>query len=473
MNEQNVIAWHRRHPWLAGLELETEARQAREEGRRLTPSLEREFDRLLAVPGQEGSWHGGPGGKRGLDWMAEAGRLMDRVLRCGQDPAFGYEEPSDLRGIRKARPRAPRLPAWTASRRAFGTQLHGGLLGRICGCLLGKPVEGWRQAEIQALAAATGNWPLTDYLRAPAAREARRIPRTFRNAKSPVLRGNIQGMREDDDTNYTVLGFEVLRRFGSEFSPADVAALWLGLLPIGKVCTAERAAYRNLVDGIIPPESALRRNPYREWIGAQIRADFFGYANPGQPARAAEWAWRDACISHVKNGIYGEMWVAAMLAAAYVESDWVKVIRAGLAQIPARCRLRAAVEGIVTDHGKGVSWEAAVAGVQARWDETHHHDWCHTISNAEVVAIGMLYGEDDYTRTIGCAVGAGFDTDCNGATCGSLWGVRHGVKALPAIWTEPIADTLRTGVDGYAEVRVCDLARRMADWAWKHGAAPS
>ena len=98
---------------------------------------------------------------------------------------------------------------------------------------------------------------------------------------------------------------ELIRKYGRDFTPYDVSRMWLDSQPKNAYCTAERVAFINFVKGFTPPASAVHKNPYREWIGAQIRADYFGYINPGRPEAAAEMAWRDACVSHVKNGIYG------------------------------------------------------------------------------------------------------------------------------------------------------------------------
>jgi hypothetical protein len=335
--------------------------------------------------------------------------------------------------------------------------------------MLGKPVESWDRASIQASAEITGNWPLTDYWRQLTPEESTRLDPKYRRfgGWNALFKEGMDGMVEDDDINYTTIGFAIIKQHGKDFTPLDVAAYWCGNVPILHTCTAERVAYRNFVGNVLPPDSATRRNPYREWIGAQIRADYFGYANPGNPERAAEWAWRDACISHVRNGIYGEMWVAAMLAAAYVETDWNTVIYAGLAQVPTNCRLRADIEKVIALHADGAAYETVVDAIHAQWEETHHHDWCHTNSNAQIVALGLLYGEDDYGKTIASAVMPGFDTDCNGATCGSLWGVKHGVSALPEKWTTPMNDIVRTGVHGYHHVAISQLAEDMLTMAKK------
>ncbi|MCC5839671.1 MAG: ADP-ribosylglycohydrolase family protein [Opitutales bacterium] len=470
--DDEVIQWINRHVWTDGAELATEWRQAREEGRDLT-SVDSDFARLLAVPAPDDSWHQHLGGERNLRWWAEAVALVDRVQTLPLRKDFCFVEPDDLAAIRKERPPEINRPSWSGNRDLFEEKLHGGLLGRICGCMLGKPVESWTRKSIEVTARLTGNWPLSDYLRMPTEEEQKKIAAEnpshyFRKPSPGVLRGTIDGMVIDDDINYTALGFVLVDQFGPDFTRQDVATAWCGYLPILHTCTAERVAYRNFVNNVLPPLSATYRNPYREWIGAQIRADYFGYANPGNPERAAEWAWRDASISHTRNGIYGEMWVAAMLAAAYVETDWPTIIEAGLAQIPARCRLASDIREILAARRGGQSWTAVINHIHTRWQETSHHDWCHTNSNAQVVVAALLYGNDQYGETISKAVMAGFDTDCNGATCGSLWGVVHGLTALPEQWTSPMNDIVRTGVTKYPRTSISHLAGKMAETAWKN-----
>lgn len=461
----DFATWANRQLWLYGCDLDTEWRQAGEEGRDLR-AVAAEFRKLRATEPTADYHEKLIGGRRDLRWFERARALIERVQTLPQRRDYAYVEPDDLSGIRAARGRGPVVPRWRGSKAAFADRARGGFLGRVAGCMLGKPFEGVDRASIRMYAEETGNWPLRTYQRQPTAAELRRIlkRKPIRPVRSWQLAFYIDldnGFPSDDDINYTVLGMEVMRRHGVNFTPLDLASLWIQQLPILATCTAERAAYRNFIEGWLPPRSAARLNPYREWIGAQIRADFFGYAAPGNPVRAAEWAWRDASVSHVKNGIYGEMWVAAMLAAAYVLKDWPAIIRAGLAQVPRRSRLYAGIEQVLALHAAGVPQEEVVDGIHREWNELTTHGWCHTIANAQIVAASLLFGGDDFTTTIAHAVAAGFDTDCNGATCGSLWGVRHGATALPKRWLTPLRNKLKTNLAAYPELPLDEMADRI------------
>ncbi|HUU59134.1 MAG TPA: ADP-ribosylglycohydrolase family protein, partial [Phycisphaerae bacterium] len=103
-------------------------------------------------------------------------------------------------------------------------------------------------------------------------------------------------------------------------------------------------------------------------------------------------------------------------------------------------------------------YDRAVENIHERWDENQGHHWCHTISNAMIVATGLLYGELDYARSICRAVQPCFDTDCNGATVGSIVGAVLGAEALPEQWTAPVNDTLLTSLAGYNRVRISEMA---------------
>ncbi|KIL40691.1 crystallin [Gordoniibacillus kamchatkensis] len=344
-------------------------------------------------------------------------------------------------------------------------KIYGAWLGRSAGCLLGQPVEGWKRERLTRFLKDTNNYPLHAYMSSD-------VPQHILDKYQIKNRGQVYGssyinwinnvkhMIEDDDMNYTIIGLAILEKYGFDFSPNDVAESWLMNLPLLHVCTAERVAYKNLVNLIEPPLSASHRNVYREWIGAQIRADLFGYANPGNTEKAAEMAWRDASISHIKNGIYGEMWVAAMLAAAAVQDDVEQVILAGLAEIPEKSRLARDVQRVIEWKKEGISWEEASNRIHEQYDENKPHHWCHTISNAMIVALGLLFGDRDFEKSISIAVTCAFDTDCNGATVGSILGMMHGAKALPEKWIAPLNDLIKSGVDGFGLVNISELAER-------------
>ena len=266
-------------------------------------------------------------------------------------------------------------------------------------------------------------------------------------------------MPVDDDTNYMIMYQEIIRQYGKNFTPNDVAHAWLNYQNRDSYYTAERVAFCNFIKGYMPPHSAVYKNPYREWIGAQIRGDYFGYINPGNPELAAEMAWRDASISHVKNGIYGEMFVAAMIATAAHTNNIEDIILSGLAQIPHTSRLYECIMCVVNNYKNGLSQQDAFRLIHNKFDEHEEHGWCHTNSNAMIVVTALLYGKGDYGKSICMAVETGFDTDCNAATVGSIFGMANGMESIPEYWTKPLNDTLHTSLFGFDTVKISDRVK--------------
>lgn len=403
-----------------------------------------------------------------------AARVFDEMAKLPIRSGFSYFEPSELEEIKKERvePVNKLLPGNVSriQEDKLYDRVYGAWLGRCAGCLLGQPIEGWARERIVGLLKDTGNYPVNRYISSDLPEEMRsKYKIADIDVNKPYGReftswiNNVKHAPADDDTNYMTVAMKVVEENGLDFTPYDVAETWLRGLPILHTCTAERVAYKNIVNGIAPPFSASWRNPYREWIGAQIRGDFFGYITPGDPELGAELAWRDASVSHVKNGIYGEMAVAAMLSAAFAEDDIEAVIRAGISQIPARSRLYEAILNVLDWKKENITWEDAIDRIHCRYNQANPHDWCHTVSNAMIVCISLLFGEKDFEKSIGVAVSAGFDTDCNGATVGSILGLMLGARALPPKWINPLNDRLKSTVDGFGLVRISDMAKRTVD----------
>ncbi|MEU6572429.1 ADP-ribosylglycohydrolase family protein [Streptomyces sp. NPDC046805] len=340
---------------------------------------------------------------------------------------------------------------------ALADRILGGWLGRIAGNMLGKPVEQgdlWTRDRIDRYLRKASALPLTDYLPEPAdENDAVELRPEWRSC----VRGRIQGSCRDDDVDYAILGLHLLETHGFGFSTEQVGDLWLLRLPYLQTFTAERAAYRNLAGGLKPPVTATYDNPYQEWIGALIRADIYGWTCPDDPRRAAALARRDAVLSHTGNGVYGAMWAAALISAAFTAPTVRAAVDTALTVIPASSRLARTVRRVASLHETRLSWEDTLSTMA---EETARLGWIHTIPNAAVLTAGLLYGDGDFTRTVALTVRAGLDTDSNGATAGSVAGVLTGAAAIPPQWKDPLEDTVRSAVFGFDGVRITDLAER-------------
>jgi ADP-ribosylglycohydrolase len=395
-------------------------------------------------------------------FQEEVNKLMDKCQNLPMRFGYRYFEPSELKAIKDERRPGPRVFPRHHSEAEIFDHILAAWLGRCVGCLLGKPSEGTRRAGMQKFLDRFDLKEITDYFwRMPGLTKEDCEGFNPWQGEAPWGYRNIDFYIGDDDTNFTVMAMAIFKQYGLNFTPSNVAEFWLANMPHMATCTAERVAYRNFLNGISPPLSATVRNPYREWIGGQIRADFFGYVALGRPELAAEMAWRDASISHVKNGIYGAMWVAAMLSMAMGETDVRRLIEIGLSQVPEASRFVKAIREILTLHKAGVTYTEMVDYIHRRWDENNAHHWCHVISNAQIVAIGLLYSEGDYEKAITRTVLCCFDTDCNGATVGSIMGMMLGSKALPEKWTGIMNDTMHADVKGYDKVKISAVAEEM------------
>ncbi|KOV20885.1 ADP-ribosylglycohydrolase family protein, partial [Streptomyces sp. XY152] len=367
-------------------------------------------------------------------------------------------EPGAGEGGRGGTPRAPgRAPS---PRAAHPTALEAAWLGRAVGCLLGKPVEKLPLSGIRHLAQATGNWPLTTYF------TARGVPGDLlarypwnRRSAATSLAENIDGMPEDDDLDHPLLALLVLQRHGRAFTSTDVARVWLDELPAGRAFTAERVAYRNLLSGLEPPLTARHHNPFREWIGALIRADVHGWTNPGDPAAAAEQAHRDATLTHTANGVYAAMFTAAVIAtAATGDHDVHTCLRTGLTVVPPRSRLALAVRRAVRLAHEHTDFDTVVDVLHDTYAATHH--WVHAVPNTALIAAALTHADGDFTGSICRAVSGGWDTDSNGATAGSVAALLAGSpRALPERWTAPLKNRLATSVGGFHGAGFDTLAR--------------
>ncbi|MEN6305994.1 MAG: ADP-ribosylglycohydrolase family protein [Armatimonadia bacterium] len=242
----------------------------------------------------------------------------------------------------------------------------------------------------------------------------------------------------NDDLDMQIVWLQMMRERGIYPTLSDFSEYWINHLSPYPWCEYGFCR-RNMERGLRPPMSGCFENYFIDEMGSPIRSEIWACVAPGDPQLAAALSWNDAVLDHAGGeGIYGEMFWAAIESAAFVISDPRTLIQIGLTMIPIWSRISRVVREVLWCVDSNIAWEEARERVLKGFG---HDSPCHAPQNHGFTIMGWLYGEN-FGDKLCKAVNCGYDTDCTGATLGSVLGLIGGTAAIPPEWREPIGDTI-------------------------------
>jgi len=301
--------------------------------------------------------------------------------------------------------------------KVFENKVYAGVLGKIIGVYLGRPFEGWSYDRIMEELGPI-NYYVNDKLDFP-------IHVT------------------DDDLSGTFRFINALKHFNYDknISAKQIGQTWLNyclenqtiLAWAGKGILTEESAYMNLKQGIHAPESgSIERNGkvIAEQIGAQIFIDGWGMVSPGDPEQAVELAKRAGSVSHDGESVYGAQVVAAMESMAFIENDIKKIIEESKKFVPTDSTIYKLISDIQDWSSGNLDWEQARSKIEDKYGYSKFPGNCHIVPNHALIILALLFGDDDFQKSLMIVNTAGWDTDCNSGNVGCILGIKNGLEGI-------------------------------------------
>jgi ADP-ribosylglycohydrolase len=310
-------------------------------------------------------------------------------------------------------------------------RVYAGVLGKLIGVYLGRPIEGWRYDRIVKEIGEV-EYYLPGRYGAPLVVTDDDVTGTFTFLRALPDHGNSRDL-SSRQIGETWLNYVIERR----------TIFWWG----GFGNSTEHTAYLRLKHGVPAPESgsvALNTKVVAEQIGSQIFIDGWAMVAPGDPELAADFARRAASVSHDGEAIYGAQMLAAMEAQAFVESDTNKLLDTGLSFIPQDSVIARLVHDVREWHAQESDWRKTREFIGRDYGYDTYPGNCHMVPNHALIIHGLLHGEDDFGRSLMIVNTCGWDTDCNSGNLGCLLGIKNGLRMFEGgkDWRGPVADRL-------------------------------
>ena len=245
----------------------------------------------------------------------------------------------------------------------------------------------------------------------------------------------------NDDLDLQIAWLITLERLGPRHFDANaLAECWQ--LMISPTWNEYGIGKKNLSLGLLPPLSGeFENDKWKNSNGAWIRSEVWACLAPGFPNVAIKYAIMDSSVDHgMGEGVYAEMFTAALESVAFTETDIRKIVETALTFIPEKCRVAQSVRLVLAEYDKKTPYrDTRNLLMEANKDL----GWFQAPSNVGFVTIGLIYGEGDFKKSMIYTINCGDDTDCTGGTVGAILGIVGGTAGIPTDWQEYIGDRIR------------------------------
>ena len=297
-------------------------------------------------------------------------------------------------------------------------------LGKIIGIRLGAPVENWTHEQIMETYGKLDHYPV-DY----------GIFAADDDSNGPLFFVRSLDYNPSKSITSEEMGNQVLNILSEGHG-----FFWWG----GDGIATEHTAYLRLKEGLKAPLSGswqTNGKTMAEQIGGQIFSDCWGYVSMGDAALAADLAGKMASVTHDLDGIEGGRFVAACIALAYTHDRCDVIIEEALKLIHPESSYAKLVREIVAVHASGKTAQECLTYIQEMHGYDKYEGVCHILPNTAIMIMAMLYGENDFSKTMTMLCEAGWDTDCTCGNVGSIMGAM-GIERIDEKWITPINDLI-------------------------------
>ncbi len=325
----------------------------------------------------------------------------------------------------------------TISKAELTDKIHGYWIGQLAGNYVGFPFENlYTDEPIPVFIDHYFNYKDAESLGLKMNLNDRR---SFVNIMADAMGGSWS----DDDTDIEFVTLHAIEKYGLDLNYEEIAAMRKE--HVKRFIWSSNARVRDLINqGYLPPKTGSKEfNDYWYRISSQLTNEIWGAVYPGMTDKAAERAEWGARINNDSWGTHGTKVIVTMYSAAFFEKNPYKLLKIGMSKLPDDSPYLTAFKDLVKWSKENDDWKVTRQLIHDKYfNEVGGFKIPYPVGGAVINGLNgvmaLLYGDGDFTKTVGIATTSGYDCDNQAATFGGLLGVINGGTSIPDKFTKEL-----------------------------------